>query len=167
MLRFKVILHPTDHSEAAMQSLQLAHSLARDHGARLVIVGVAPPILPTPEVYVAVDEINELIEKERRKLASVAGTITDVPVEFHARHGAAGSVITELADQAQADLIVMGTTGRSGIARFLMGSVAEYVMRHAHCPVLTVKPGKNERMPVDEPAVDSGKNVVSKSSKKP
>jgi universal stress protein A len=150
MLRIRTILHPTDFSDAAFESLQLAHSLARDHGATLVILGVAPPIMPTPEAYVAVDEMNELIEKERRKVAKIADTITDVPVQTHARHGAPGPVIVQISDQIQADLIVMGTVGRTGIARLLMGSVAEYVIRHAHCPVLTVKPGLKERVPREE-----------------
>lgn len=149
MLHIKTILHPTDFSDAAMQALQLANSLARDHGARLVILGAAPPIMPTPEVYVAVDEMNELIEKERRRLAKVAAAISDVPVEYHARHGAPGPLIIEFADLVQADLIVMGTTGRSGLARLVYGSVAEHVLRHAHCPVLTVKSGEVERVPQD------------------
>ena len=137
-----------------MQSLQLAHSLARDHGAKLVILSVAPPITPTPEVYLVVDQMSDLIEKERQRVARLAMSITDVPAEYLARNGAPGPIITLVAEQLHVDLIVMGTHGRSGMKRFLMGSIAEYVMRHAHCPVLTVKPGFSDRNPQDEPVCE-------------
>lgn len=150
MLHIQTILHPTDFSEAAMQSLDLAHSLARDHKAKLVILAVAPLILPAPEVYIVEDPMHEMIEKERQRVADLAATITDVPVEHQARMGAPGAVITFVAEQVHADLIVMGTHGRTGVSRILMGSIAEYVMRHAPCPVLTVKPVKSEHIPLDE-----------------
>lgn len=151
MLHINTILHPTDSSEAAIQSLQLAHSLARDHGAKLVILAVAPPIMPTPDLYMTMDQMKELLDAERERVVKLAATVTDVPVECHAREGAAGPIITEVAEEVHADLIVMGTQGRRGVRRLLLGSVAEYVMRRAHCPVLTVKPGRLERIPSDEP----------------
>lgn len=150
MLQIKTILHPTTFSESAMQAIRLAHSLARDHGARLVLLSVTPPFLPNPEVYVTVIDINDRVEKDRRQLATLAQTITDVPLEYHARNGEPGPAIVLVAEQIQADLIVMGTHGRTGMSRILMGSIAEHVLRHAHYPVLTVKPGKFERLPSDE-----------------
>ena len=152
MLHINTILHPTDFSDAAMQSLQLARSLARDHGAKLVILGVAMPAMPVSEVYVPVGEMAGQVEEMRRQVTKLASTITDVPVESHALQGIPGHAIVSVADEIQADLIVMGTHGRSGLSRLVMGSVAEDVMRHAHCPVLTMKPRTTERVLADEPA---------------
>jgi nucleotide-binding universal stress UspA family protein len=152
MLPIHTILHPTDFSDAAMEALQLARSLARDHGAKLVILGVTPPPPPVSEVYAPLGEMSGQLEELRRQLASLVSTITEVPVETHALHGVPGPAIVSTADECQADLIVMGTHGRTGLTRLVMGSVAEDVMRHAHCPVLTVKPGAKERVPREETA---------------
>lgn len=147
MLHIQTILHPTDYSDAAKQALQLARSLARDHGAKLVILGVTMPTPPVSEVYVPVGEMEGQLEEVRRQVAAIASAIDDVPVETHALQGMPGQAIVAVAEECQADLIVMGTHGRSGLSRLVMGSVAEHVMRHAHCPVLTVKPGAKERVP--------------------
>lgn len=62
-----------------------------------------------------------------------------VPVGHHVLKGIAYSVIVEAAAKAKADMIVMGSEGRTGMSRFLVGSVAEKVIRHARCPVLIVR----------------------------
>lgn len=152
MLSIHTILHPTDFSDAAAQSLQLARSLARDYGAKLVILGVVEPMPPVSEIYVPVGEMAGQVEELRRQVAKIASTIGDVPVEQHALQGSPGHSIVAVAEECQADLIVMGTHGRSGLSRLVMGSIAEYVMRHAHCPVLTVKPGAAERVPHEDAA---------------
>jgi nucleotide-binding universal stress UspA family protein len=150
MLHIDTILHPTDLSEPAGHALQLAHSLARDHGARLVLLNVVMPPMPVTEVYVPTGELDGLMDSQRRHIAELAHSILDVPVETHVVQGVAASAIVTVAEKCQADLIVMGTHGRSGLSRMVLGSVAESVMRQAHCPVMTVKPGKTERVPVDE-----------------
>lgn len=147
MLPIHTILHPTDSSETAAQSLQFARSLARDYGAKLVILGVVEPLPPVSEIYVPVGEMSGQVEELRRQMAKVASAIGDVPVEPHALQGSPGPAIVAVAEECQADLIVMGTHGRSGLSRLVMGSVAEYVMRHAPCPVLTLKPSAIERVP--------------------
>ncbi len=63
-----------------------------------------------------------------------------VSVEYVARHGAPDHVIADIVRENDADLIVMGTHGRTGVSRVLLGSVAEHVVRLAPCPVLTVGP---------------------------
>lgn len=150
MLHIQTILHPTDFSDTADHSLHLARSLARDHGAKLVLLAVSVPAVPISEAYVPVGEMEGEIAAARREVEKLGASIHDVRVECHALQGEPGHAIVSVADQIQADLIVMGTHGRTGLSRILMGSVAEHVMRHAHCPVLTVKPGKEERLPVDE-----------------
>lgn len=155
MLRINTILHPTDFSDAAMQSLHLARSLARDHGAKIVLLGVVVPAMPVSEVYVPVGEMAGSVEEMRRQLAKLASTITDVTVESHALQGIPGHAIVAVADELQADLIVMGTHGRSGLSRLVMGSVAEDVMRHATCPVLTMKPLAKERVTQEDVAFEA------------
>jgi nucleotide-binding universal stress UspA family protein len=73
-------------------------------------------------------QLRETFERDR-----------DTDAEVHVTEGDPDSETLRLADEVHADLIVMGTTGRSGLGRLLLGSVAEEVMRKARCPVLTVK----------------------------
>lgn len=133
------ILHPTDFSECSNAALPLARSLARDHGAQLIVLHVAPlEIVPdgayvvpmNPEVYKeALDELRGRLE----------GADLKATVETLLRQGNAADEILEAAKLRGVDLIVMGTHGRTGLGRLILGSVAEAVMRHATCPVLTVK----------------------------
>jgi len=72
-------------------------------------------------------------------LEAVVPTDKNVSYEHHLLLGTAAEDIVRVATEEKADLIVIGTHGRTGLKRVLMGSVAEAVMRHAHCPVLTLK----------------------------
>jgi nucleotide-binding universal stress UspA family protein len=139
MLPVKTILHPTDFSENSAFAFRLACALARDYGAQLVIMHVAPPpfgaysegiYLPTPEGFL------EPLEDELRKLQPHDKSIV---TEHRLVEGEAGPMILKLAAEVKADVIVMGTHGRTGLVRLVMGSVAEQVVRKARCPVLTVK----------------------------
>jgi len=153
MMHINTILHPTDFSDIADQALQVARSLARDHGAKLVLINV-PPAPPPMEHYVPQAEFAGWVEEAERQLDRLAHSITDVPVELCVHTGDPGAAILEAADQHHAELIVMGTHGRRGFTRLLMGSVAEHVVRNAHCPVLTIKPGVGELLlHEEEPAV--------------
>jgi nucleotide-binding universal stress UspA family protein len=139
MFPIRTILHPTDFSDRSEAALQVAHCLAREHGARLIILHVAPeevvggglPIVPMdPRFYR--DSLNEVrIQAE--------GPDLKFPVETLLRHGDTAEEILGAAERLGCDLIVMGSHGRTGFARLLMGSVAEAVLRRAPCPVLTVK----------------------------
>ena len=143
MLHINTILVPTDFSETAEQALQVALSLGRDHQAKIVLVAAPPPPPPASEVYVPLHDYDGVAEAMKRQLAELAKSITALPVETRlmvGSPGSPGSAIVALAEECQADLIVMGTHGRSGLSRLLMGSVAEYVLRHAPCPVLSIKP---------------------------
>ncbi len=143
MLHFRTILHPTDFSPAAEEAFQLAGSLARDHGARLVILHVHP-LTPGAEFPVEwpeeeVKDYKEEIWDEFHRLEAVDPHIRDVRVECKLREGDPAQEILCLAGDIDCDLIVMGTHGRTGLTRLLMGSVAEKVLRKALCPVLTMK----------------------------
>lgn len=140
MSPFKTIMHPTDFSAPAQQALDVARSLARAHGAKLVLVAVPVPPLPAVESFVPEAELQQLAEEARKQLAAMAAGITDVPVEIRVIAGEPGWALVTAAQECHADLIVMGTHGRTGLRRLLMGSVAEHVLRHAPCPVLTIRP---------------------------
>jgi nucleotide-binding universal stress UspA family protein len=140
MPAIRTILHPTDFSEHSDYAFGLACALARDYGARLLVLHVATRpvvvpiegvIAPEPELYQ--EEFTEALHKFQE---------ADPALAIDTRLVLGGDPATEIvraAGAAAADLIVLGTHGRKGVRRFLMGSVAEAVLRQAACPVLTVK----------------------------
>lgn len=134
------ILFATDFSCSSEAALQYATSLAHDSGAQILIVHVEEP--PTP--YVANEyAISEAMDSAKRQLAKLLSGVvpSDSAVRYEHRLllGEPAREIVQLAVQEDVDLVVMGTHGRTGLSRLLMGSVAETVVRRAHCPVLTVK----------------------------
>jgi nucleotide-binding universal stress UspA family protein len=138
MLPVHTILFPTDFSESAQQAFRLACSLARDCGARIVVLYVMPPPLGQDEVLARQDP-DEYHKEAWQALHQVTAPDENVRVEHRLEDGNAAKRILEVAQEIQAGLIVMGTHGRSGVGRLLMGSVAEQIVRQASCPVLTVK----------------------------
>jgi len=141
MFTHQIILHPTDFSERSQYAFQLACSLARDYEARLIVLYVAQP---TPVIFgemVAVPQVplDEELRPWRQKLHELQQTTAQTQVETNLRVGDPAEEVLREAEEMQADLIVMGTHGRTGLGRVLMGSVAEQVVRRATCPVLTIK----------------------------
>lgn len=145
MLRIQTILFPTDFSDEAAHALEVARSLARDHQAKIVLMHATMPVAAV-EVYIAQPDIDELRAQSLKQLKAVAAGISDIPVETEVLMGEPGQMIIGLAEKLSADLIVMGTHGRGGVSRLLLGSVADYVLRHAPCPVLTIKPGTERHL---------------------
>jgi len=139
MFPMRKILHPTDFSDQSKAAFEVACALARDYGAELIVVHVNRPTpIFAPDgiaVGVPVEEPYEL----RGQLAAVRPADPRVSVEHHLLDGNPADEILKAAKLKGADLIVMGTHGATGLARLLMGSVAEHVLRKAPCPVLTVK----------------------------
>jgi len=153
MLPIKTILHPTDFSEPSRQAFRMACAVARDYGARVVVahVMVLPlhayrefgPLIPDPET----------VEGEvRQSLEALRPPHPAVPVEYRLCKGDAAIEIVALAEDLKADLIVMGTHGRTGLRRLALGSVAEVVLRRAPCPVLTVKAAFSAAAAPEQPA---------------
>ncbi|MFO0928371.1 MAG: universal stress protein [Gemmataceae bacterium] len=139
MFTIRRILHPTDFSEAAASAFALACSLARDHHAEVLLLHVLPAPVAWGEVVArrqADGYEQELREEYLRPMQRSAG---DVCAEPLLDEGDPVDVIIRTACEQGCDLIVMGTHGRSGLSRLLMGSVAERVLRRAPCPVLTVR----------------------------
>jgi nucleotide-binding universal stress UspA family protein len=133
MLPIHRILVPIDWAELSNRAFQLADSLARDHNAELVVLNVVPLAAemygPPSECY-----LDHLLVELRRLKPSDPTT----RVRYQLAEGDPATEILRVATEAQCDLIVMGTHGRTGLNRFVMGSVAEAVLRLARCLVLTV-----------------------------
>lgn len=144
------ILHPTDFSQCAEEAGAHAIRLARALGAELVLLHV---LVETPlygEGLVAMRQVRELYEAQRKWAgetlearvaeASAAGAATRWKLSV----GVPFEEIVRAAREEGADMIVMGTHGRRGLDRLLLGSVATRVMRLADCPVLTVRERKDQ-----------------------
>jgi nucleotide-binding universal stress UspA family protein len=133
------ILFPTDFSTAGQAALEMATSLARDRGAKLLIAHVEEPPMAYGggELYYGIEEPNR--DELRRMLSEVLPSDPAVGYEHRLMVGSPATAIVHLAEKESVDMIVMPTHGRTGVLRLLMGSVAEEVVRKAKCPVLTVK----------------------------
>ncbi len=139
MFPLQIILHPTDFSPSAERAGHLAWSLARDHGARLVVVHVAaPPAVMFGEIVAPLAD-GGYKDNAWKILRQLQWPDATVPVELRVEQGDPVKEILRLAKELPSDLIVVGTYGRTGFYRLLMGSVAEQVLRKAPCPVVTVK----------------------------
>jgi nucleotide-binding universal stress UspA family protein len=138
-MQAKLIVFPTDFSSASDAAMHYATSLARDAGAKLLIVHVEEP----PLAYGGGELYYGIPDPDRGDLTKMLDELTPsdpaVPYEHRMLLGEPATEIVRLAEEQSADLIVMGTHGRTGLKRLLMGSVAEAVVRRSACPVLTFK----------------------------
>jgi len=141
---FERIVCATDFSDTAEVAWQLAVELARAHQAELVLVHVFIELPIYSEV--AVSSLQQVWEEQRlwaeqqlaERVEAAAGR--GLAVRYLLRTGTAAEEIAQTATDEHADLVVVGTHGRTGLNRLMIGSVAERVVRVAPCPVLTVKP---------------------------
>jgi len=141
----KNLLVPTDLSQGAEEALDFACELARSFGAQihlLHVIGI--PALGVPELGVALTStmIDSMVRENQQALDELAARKSKQASigQVLLRTGDARDVINQTAKELHADLIVMGTHGRRGVSRALLGSVTETVVRTAPCPVLTVRP---------------------------
>ena len=141
------ILVPVDFSPHSERALRYATALAGRHGASVYLLHVVEdPIAAgawSPEVDIPnLRDLQEGLIKEAERRLERYRTNSEgprVPMVTAALMGLTAPTITEYAKSLGIDLIVMGTHGRSGLAHLFMGSVAERVVRHAPCPVLTLR----------------------------
>ncbi len=159
MLPMRCILHPTDFSAPAAFAFQVACSLARDHEANLVITHVASPaeVLLYKKIVGRVQP-REYYQEIGDKLRQLKAP-DKVTLDYRLDEGDPAKEIIRVARETKCGLIVLGTHGRTGLGRLLMGSVAEQVVRLAPCPVLTVKALLQE--PVPAPAEQPPEGVQS------
>lgn len=142
-----MILVPTDFGEPADEALGYAIDLALKVGARLVLLNVIKlAVLGVMEMGAVVTEgaVDSVFAANKAALEHIASRRTEVAVETMIATGEPRDEILRVAKQVRADLIVMGTHGRHGIRRLLLGSVAEAVVRAAPCPVLTLHSATRE-----------------------
>lgn len=141
------ILFPTDFSPAASAAFEYAERLAASTGARLLVLHVE-------QGSGTVGPLNKVDSKKQRQLQAVQSQSPDVDIERIFYAGSPGKVICWIAQERRCDQIVMGTHGRTGLINLLMGSAAEYVVRHARCPVLTVPSRPRGEAPLSDPAIE-------------
>lgn len=139
MFAIRRILHPTDFSDASRSAFEVASALALDHDAELLVCFVEPWPAAAVVEGVALDLPGGSFDAELASLELLGADDPAVRVVRRALRGEPAAEILKAAAEYPADLIVMGTHGRGGLSRLVLGSVAETVLRHAPCPVLTVR----------------------------
>lgn len=144
---YERILVPTDGSDATTRAVEEAVDLAAAHGATIhalyVLNTASFASIPTES---SVEGVSDMLEREGNAALDEVETVAterSVPVERIQLDGSPAREIVRYAEEADCDLIVMGTHGRGGIDRLLLGSVAERVVRSSNVPVLTVRVGDN------------------------
>lgn len=142
---FKKIAVALDGSKCADEALDIAINLAQNEAAQLFICAIIDPrALAASTPLPAIEPVIAAYEVETRKLVEAtvekahrAGVVAEGETHF----GSPPEEIVRFAKRRAADAIVMGTHGRSGLKRLLVGSVAENVLRNASCPVIVVREG--------------------------
>ena len=136
---FKNILLATDFSDASEKALNYAMAIARLHGSKIYLVHVLPPdstsVIPPPPS----DWVRHEAEREMETLAS-RSELKQIAHETLLRTGSVWKVLSALIHQQNIELVVLGTHGRGGLKKLVLGSVAEEVVRRVGCPVITVGP---------------------------
>ncbi len=136
------IMIATDGSKQVEKAVKSAVELARLTGARLYAVYVIASTGYTPRNFGWEESLREILEAEAKRAVTFveeAGKNSGIEVESVILDGHPADRIMGFAEQEDMDLIVMGTLGRTGLDRFLLGSVAEKIVRHSKTPVMVVK----------------------------
>lgn len=162
---YERILVPTDGSDVAEAAAAHAVALAAAVGARLDVLYVvdSDAIGLVRPAQLDADEVRTSLEKEGERAAEIVAAAAEeagVDVVTAIRVGAPDEEIRDYAEEAEVDLVVMGTHGRSGIGRFLLGSVTERVIRGSGVPVVAVPPGEADSVLTAEDAIDRARAAV-------
>jgi hypothetical protein len=141
MARYQKILVAFDGSVSDENALRQALRLACDEKCWVRVVALAVVDLPEEVYAVSPEAVDRLLARAQGHAAAVAAVAAKagVPCSIEVREGAPAAKIVEIAREAGAGVVVMGSHGRTGLARLLMGSVTEKVIGHAPCPVLVVR----------------------------
>lgn len=147
-IQIKKILVSVDGSEYSLNAAKYAIRIAKDEKAQLFCIHVITPQIPYGYASAAAstrgqyhEEIKDKVESWFDKIKDIAKAedIVDVKTEIFIDVKSVIESIIDYASRKNIDLIVVGTRGRTGLKRFLIGSVANGVVQHAHCPVLLVR----------------------------
>lgn len=160
VFKLKKLLVPVDFSACSGKALEYAVALARQFDAELALLHVVHTYTPTAEMGpFDVETVQEAVEQ----LTALRDT---APHEFKChtlvRTGVPDIEIVAVAQEMDIDLIVISTSGRTGLARMLLGSTTELVLRHAHCPVLVVREQQHDFL--TEKAAENAAASASKNS---
>jgi nucleotide-binding universal stress UspA family protein len=138
---FRNILFATDFSTAAANAIPYVKRIAKHYEANIVALHVHPPVvnpMTPPETWAADVQAQDARDQWHRE--DLARTFSGMPIEVRIEEGAIQESLRTAIEQNNIDLVVLGTRGRTGLGKLLLGSVAEEIFRTANCPVLTVGP---------------------------
>lgn len=152
-MAIKRILVPVDFSDDSLQALAYAREFAKSFRAELLILYAVEPIYyATPaDMYATSASVGMLLDEQRKvgaqQLARLAADLKKRRLRCRTilKTGSPAQVIVDTARGSRADVIIMATHGRTGLAHMVMGSTAEKVVRTASCPVITLRPGVVKR----------------------
>jgi nucleotide-binding universal stress UspA family protein len=136
-ISFKKILFLTDFTQASQAALSYALGFAKHYRAQLYPAHACDPVILTETT--SVDVIDKVVENSKKELEKLAAYNKMTGPALFTR-GTVESAFSRWVDEHGIDLVVVGTHGRRGLQRFLLGSTAEFIFRNATCPVLTVGP---------------------------
>jgi nucleotide-binding universal stress UspA family protein len=142
-LKPRSILIATDFSEASEKALRYSLALARFYESKFCLAHIVSSLGLTMAGPPAIAACEEAVSRDAADLeASLiqTGALTGIQHKFIVRQGELWTELREIIRQESADLLVVGTHGRHGIAKLFLGSIAEQIFRHAYCPVLTIGP---------------------------
>ena len=144
MFKAEKVLYPTDFSDCSRSVLGYATSFAVEHKSKLYLLYVHEyqDLPKVDEVPVPDQPDPKKLDEIRDALAKMVEGVKGLDVECLVALGHPFNEIIRTAKDVEADVIIMATHGRTGFQNMLIGSVAEKVVRHAACPVLTIKPHK-------------------------
>ena len=145
---YKTILVPLDGSPLAEAVLPHAKALAQSEGAQLVLLRVAAD--PGAEFAfsdpaIANDLVQQMESETAKYMADLSATLAKESFnsKIIVREGPIAETILAVAEEVKADVIAMSTHGRSGMRRWLMGSIADRVINHSHVPVMLIRPSES------------------------
>lgn len=139
---YRKILCPIDFDDSSLRALDKAIEIARHFGAAVALVHAVPLMVQFGDVPIPIDLYEEQKKAARAKLGEIAGQkLGGLDHESVVYTGDVVGSILHAVEKFKPDLLVMATHGRSGLAHFFLGSVAEGVVRKASCPVLTIRSG--------------------------
>ncbi len=137
---FKRILAPVDFDESSLSALELAAKIATQNDGEVFVVHIVPVDMDVSGMPQYVDLIKRQENIDRDRLVEIAKQrLVDVKCDIIDEMGDPAEVIDQVAKRISADLIVMVTHGRRGLARLIESSISERVLRRAPCPVLAIR----------------------------
>jgi nucleotide-binding universal stress UspA family protein len=145
MQTLRTILHPSDFSDLAANALHAALGLAQSHNAQLILLYVKQPQeVAVGEYGMTPPEPEPSDEEILARLRKLVPSGTAVKVEALVAHGNVDEAIVDVAKKKRCDLIVLGSHGRKGLARFFHHEVADRITRAAPCPVMALRSSDTE-----------------------